>query len=49
MTTSLGLPRALHERARIAAIRLRCSYAELIRTALTDWLETHEPKGDAGR
>jgi len=45
--TSLTLPRSLHERARVAALRLNWSFAELARTALSDWLATHEPR--AGR
>ena len=47
--TSLSLPRTLHERARIAAIRLNWSYAEVIRRALGEWLDAHEPKGDPSR
>ncbi len=42
--TSLTLPRSLHERARVAALRLNWSFAELARTALSDWLAAHEPK-----
>jgi hypothetical protein len=41
--TSLTLPRALHERAMIAALRLNWSFAELARVALGAWLDAHEP------
>jgi hypothetical protein len=38
------MPLPLHERARIAAIRLNWSYAELVRTALVAWLDAHQPE-----
>ena len=49
MVTSLTLPRALHERAMIAALRLNWSFAELARVALGAWLDAHEPKASPGR
>src|SRR5262249_13357904 len=38
-TTTLILPRALHERAKIAAVRLNWSLCELARVALAEWLD----------
>ncbi len=49
VVTSLTLTRSLHERARVAAIRLNWSYAELMRQALREWLTRHEPKAGAER
>ncbi len=49
VVTSLTLTRSLHERARVAAIRLNWSYAELMRHALSEWLTRHEPKAGAER
>jgi hypothetical protein len=43
MVTSMTLPRLLHERAAIAALRLNWSLAELARAALAEWLDAHEP------
>jgi hypothetical protein len=44
VVTSLTLPRSLHERARVTALRLNWSFAELARAALAEWLAAHEPK-----
>lgn len=46
VTTSLVLPRALHEEAHVAAVRLNWSLGEVMRVALGDWLRTHRlPSG----
>jgi hypothetical protein len=41
VTTTLLLPRPLHERAQVAALRLNWSFAEVVRVALLDWLRQH--------
>jgi hypothetical protein len=41
VSTSLLLPRPLHEQAQMAALRLNWSFAELIRVALVDFLKRH--------
>jgi hypothetical protein len=41
VTTSLMLPRGLHEQLRIAALRLNWTFAEVIRTAAREWLDAH--------
>lgn len=40
-TTSLVMPRGLHERATLAALRLNWSLAELIRRAVEEFLRRH--------
>lgn len=39
--TSVGLPRSLHEQAKMAATRLNWVFAEVVRAALTEWLARH--------
>ncbi len=48
VTTSLALPRALHQEAMIAAVRLNWTLAEVARAALAEWLGRHriEFQGD---
>jgi hypothetical protein len=46
VVTSMVLPRGLHRRAMITAYELNWSMAELIRSALEEWLDRH---ADAGR
>jgi hypothetical protein len=41
VTTSLVLPRRLHERVTLAATRLNCSFAQLTRDALEEFLARH--------
>jgi len=48
VTTSMALPRALHQEAMMAAVRLNWTLAEVVRAALAEWLGRHrvEVKGD---
>ncbi len=48
VTTSMALPRPLHQETMIAALRLNWTLAEVIRAALEEWLGRHGPelKGD---
>ncbi len=52
ITTSLALPRLLHERAKIAATHLNWTLAELCRAALEEFLARHgyaAPRRKGGR
>jgi len=42
VTTSVIVPIALHERAMLCAVRLHWTLGELMRQALTEWLDRHE-------
>jgi hypothetical protein len=42
ITTSVIVPIALHERAMLCAVRLHWTLGELMRQALTEWLDRHE-------
>ena len=41
LTTSMVLPRPLHQAAVIAGARLNWPLAEVVRVALAEWLERH--------
>jgi len=42
VTTSVIVPIVLHERAMLCAVRLHWTLGELLREALTEWLDRHE-------
>lgn len=42
VVTSLIIPRPLHKRAMISALGLNWAFAEVVRTALAEWLDRHE-------
>ncbi|MFQ5803604.1 MAG: hypothetical protein ACE5JQ_11975 [Candidatus Methylomirabilales bacterium] len=48
VTTSMALPRELHQRAMVAAVRLNWTLAELVRAAIAEWLGRHE-KGTSSK
>lgn len=41
LATNIVLPRALHERLTIAALRLNCSLAQVLRDAAEEFLARH--------
>lgn len=43
VTTSMALPRALHQEAMMAAVGLNWTFAEVVRAALDEWLARHRP------
>ncbi len=43
--TSIALPRALHRETTLAALTLNWSFAEVMRTALQEWLDRHQLAG----
>ena len=47
--TSLALPRGLHRTARLAALNLNWTLAEVVRQALDEWLVRHRSELAAGR
>ena len=47
--TSMALPRGLHRQARIAALDLNWTLAEVVREALDEWLGRHKSELAAGR
>lgn len=49
LTTSLVLPRRLHERLTLAATRLNCSLAQLIRDASEEFLRVHAQELEEAR
>jgi hypothetical protein len=48
VTTTIALPRPLHERARLAAFRANMSFTMLLATALASWLDQHETAASRG-
>jgi len=44
LVTSFALPRPLHQRLMLAAVRLNWTLAEVLREAAEQWLAHHEPK-----
>ncbi len=50
VTTSMVLPRTLHQETLIAGARLNWPLAEVVRVALAEWLERHRAdlRGDRG-
>jgi len=47
--TSLALPRGLHRKARMAALNLNWTLAEVVREALDEWLGRHKSELAGGR
>ena len=48
VTTTIALPRPLHERARLAAFRANMSFTMLLATALETWLDQQETAASRG-
>lgn len=42
LTTSVALPRVLHQQTMMAALQLNWTLAEIIRAALEEWLARHQ-------
>jgi hypothetical protein len=45
VVTTLALPPALHKRLAVAALEERAASAELIREAITEWLDRRKRRG----
>jgi hypothetical protein len=48
VTTSMALPRALHQEALMMSVRLNWTLAEIIRAALEEWLGRHHAEQKGG-
>jgi hypothetical protein len=46
--TSMALPRGVHRQARMAALDLNWTLAEVVREALAEWLARHETEMSTG-
>ncbi len=42
VTTSLAIPRPVHQQAMVAGVRLNWTFAEVVREALMEWLARHD-------
>jgi hypothetical protein len=49
VVTSMALPRVLHRHARLAALNLNWTLAQVVREALDEWLVRHKSELAGGR